>query len=351
MFDEKWWRITRAQMENMFEHGCDVVYVPAIFFSFPKTFERPGQLLVVREPAPGSYQFDWSRVKRFTDMCREIGFRQFEWPHLWRNWTVAHPPIIYKVEEGRYESLWPADEPLLSPKYTNFMKQFLPEFKKFLDEEQLLDHSYFHLADEPQSLANYRAAREFLRREAPWMEVMDAVQDVHIAKQKLTDVPVALISVADTYADEGIPHWVYYCCIPTGDYLNRFMDTPLPKIRMAGWSFYRLRAKGFLHWGYNYWNNLNDESAVDPFVDPTAGASPGIPAGDPFVIYPGPDERPLDSIRWEVFVESMQDYALLQTAGISPDDEMLKSIRSYQDFPRTEQWLDDTRRRILLGPP
>jgi hypothetical protein len=348
MFDERWWRITRAQMENMFAHGCDVVYVPIFFFSFPKTVERPGQMLIVREPAPGVYQFDWSHVKRFTDMCREIGFRQFEWSHLWRNWTVASPPIVYKLEGRRYIGLWPADEPLLSPKYTTFMKQFLPDFKKFLDQERLLDRSYFHLADEPQNLANYGAAREFLRREAPWIKVMDAVQDIEIAEQKLTDIPVCLVSVAGAYEDEDIPHWVYFCCVPTGDYLNRFMDTPLPKIRMAGWTFYRLRANGFLHWGFNYWNKLNDESAVNPFVDATAGSSPGIPAGDPFVIYPGPDGRPLDSIRWEVFAESLQDYALLQTAGISPDDESLDEIKSYKDFPKSEPWLDETRRRILL---
>jgi hypothetical protein len=348
MFDEKWWRITRAQMQNMFAHGCDVVYVPMFFFSFPQQFEQPGQMLIVRETEQGGYQFDWSHVKRFTDMCREIGYRKFEWSHLWRNWYVANPPLIYTREEGRYVSLWPVEEPLLSAKYMNFMKQFLPEFKRFLDDEKLLERSFFHLADEPQNLDNYRAAREFLRREAPWMKVMDAVQDVHIARQKLTDVPVALINVAEAYAEEGIPHWVYFCCIPTGEYLNRFMDTPLPKIRMSGWTFYRLRASGFLHWGYNYWNKLNEESAVNPFADATAGSSPGIPAGDPFVIYPGPDEQPLDSIRWEVFAESLQDYALLQTAGIQPDDELLMPIKSYKDFPKTERWLNDARRKILL---
>jgi hypothetical protein len=128
MFDEKWWRVTRAQMENMVDHGCDVVYVPLFFFSFPNTFERPGQMLIVREPAPGVYQFDWSRVKRFTDMCREVGFQQFEWSHLWRNWTVANPTLVYKFEEGKYVPLWPADEPNLSPRFTNFMKQLLPDF-------------------------------------------------------------------------------------------------------------------------------------------------------------------------------------------------------------------------------
>ena len=40
-------------------------------------------------------------------------------------------------------------------------------------------------------------------------------------------------------------------------------------------------------------------------------------AGDPFVVYPGPD-GPVDSLRWEVFAASLQDYALLQEAGVRP---------------------------------
>ena len=43
------------------------------------------------------------------------------------------------------------------------------------------------------------------------------------------------------------------------------MDTPLPKIRMSGMLFYRLGAKGFLHWGYNYWHKMESEEMGDPF--------------------------------------------------------------------------------------
>ena len=39
----------------------------------------------------------------------------------------------------------------------------------------------------------------------------------------------------------------------SNSYLNRFYDTPFAKIRMSRLVFYKLRAQGFLHWGYNYW--------------------------------------------------------------------------------------------------
>ena len=54
------------------------------------------------------------------------------------------------------------------------------------------------------------------------------------------------------------------------------------------------------------------------------------------MIYPGKD-GPIDSIRWEVFAESLQDYAILQTAGIKPDDPLLAPLKSYADFPKTRR--------------
>jgi hypothetical protein len=67
------------------------------------------------------------------------------------------------------------------------------------------------------------------------------------------------------------------------------------------------------------------------------------------MIYPGKD-GPIDSVRWEVFAESLQDYAILQTAGIDPDDAMLEEIKTYGDFPKNEGWIDEKLRQILSVP-
>ena len=142
----------------------------------------------------------------------------------------------------------------------------------------------------------------------------------------------------------------------SNSYLNRFDDTSFAKIRMSGLVFYKLRAQGFLHWGYNYWYvmdlgfNPQTQDLIDPFVDGAMGlqsaGGAGSPYGDGHVVYPGPT-GPIDSIRWEVFAESLQDYAILQTAGVTPDDPMLADIKSYADFPKSEEWIDKMIRRIL----
>jgi hypothetical protein len=258
--------------------------------------------------------------------------------------------------------LWPPDGVEATGKvYRNFLEQFLPEFHQFLEQEDLLEHSYFHLSDEPGSnpedVVNYRSARELLKELAPWMKVMDAMSDIRYGREKgLTDIPVPAVHAAQEYIDEGIPHWVYYCMGPRGPYLNRFYDTPLAKIRMSGWLFYKLRAQGFLHWGYNYWYvmdlgfNAQTQVLVDPFIDGAmgfqSGGGAGSPYGDGHVVYPG-QAGPIDSIRWEVFAESLQDYAILQTVGIDPADPKLADVKSYSDFPKNEEWIDTMLRQVL----
>lgn len=349
MFDERWWQITRDQMTDMLAHGSDVVYVP-IFFNRRETFKRPCQLLIVNEKEQGKYEFDWSRVKRFTDMCKQIGFKQFEWSHLWIYWGVENPIRVYTKKGDDYVMLWPPDTKATSETYLNFLRQFLPQFHDFLTKENILADSYFHLSDEPgsaQHVANYKRARQVLHELAPWMKVMDALSDVQYGREGLTDIPIPMVNAAQAYIDEKIPHWVYYCCAPQGPWVNRFMDTPLPKIRMAGWLFYRLHAKGFLHWGFNYWHKIEQEAITDPFTDGSAAAWPSIPYGDPFMIYPWSDGKPVDSLRWEVFAESLQDYAILQSAGISPEDPMLAPLKTYGDFPKNEEWIQNAIKQVL----
>ena len=178
------------------------------------------------------------------------------------------------------------------------------------------------------------------------MEVTDALSDVRFAREGLTDIPVPLLPAAPEFARAGVPAWAYFCCVPRGRYLNRLLDTPLVKIRLSGWLFYRLRARGFLHWGYNYWYERQTTRLIDPFAVADALAWPEWASGDPFVVYPGPD-GPIDSLRWEVFAASLQDYALLQAAALDPDDPLLADLRDYADFPRDPAWLASRRAAVL----
>jgi hypothetical protein len=185
-----------------------------------------------------------------------------------------------------------------------------------------------------------------LRDLAPWMRVMDALTDIDFAREGLADTPIPSITTAPDFVRAGFPAWAYFCCEPRGRYLNRLIDTPLVKIRMSGWLFYHNQARGFLHWGYNYWYKRQTTELIDPYTISDGLAWPNWAHGDTFVVYPSP-EGPIDSLRWEVFAESLQDYALLQAAGLAPDAAALAPIRDYADFPRDAEWILERRKEIL----
>jgi hypothetical protein len=85
---------------------------------------------------------------------------------------------------------------------------------------------------------------------------------------------------------------------------------------------------------------------IDPFRVSDGRHWPNWAHGDTFLVYPGA-EGPIDSIRWEVFAESLQDYALLQTLGVEPDSRLLAPLRDFDDFPKDGRWLTRARRRLL----
>ncbi|MCC6579875.1 MAG: DUF4091 domain-containing protein [Phycisphaeraceae bacterium] len=352
-WDRAGWPIFEKYMRNYAEHGSDMMYVPA--FTPPLDgVKRPTQLLRVRQRGSGvkaNYDFNWTEVKRWIATAKVCGIHQLEWVHLFSQWGAKYALRVYEGHGETEQLLWPHDTPATSPTYRRFLGQLLPKFHRFLEAENLLNVSSFHLSDEPhgdEQLANYQAARNLLRELAPWMKVMDALSDIRFGSEGLTDMPVPSIKTALQFMEAGIPSWCYYCCGPRVRFLNRLLDTPLAKIRMNGWLFYRWPFHGFLHWGYNYWYQSQTRKLIDPFLCNDGKHWPNWAHGDTFVVYPGNAETgPIDSIRWEVFHESMQDYALLQTLGIDPRSKLMSPLRSFEDFPKTEQWIDAARRRLL----
>jgi hypothetical protein len=341
------WEIARPYFRNAVAHGQNTLYVPA--FTPPLDgVKRPTQLLGVRRTGRDRYAFDWRHVERWVSTARACGFRKFEWGHLATQWGASHAIRVYEKKDGRDVLLWRPDAPAAGSPYRAFLGQYLPALRGFLGRHGLLGHSYFHLSDEPhgdEHLASYREARAMLRELAPWMPIMDALSEFRFAREGLVDVPVPEISRAKQFVDEGVPCWTYFCCAPLGRYLNRLLSTPLAKARMAGWLFWRFQHLGFLHWGYNYWYRKQTRQLIDPFLTNDGAGWPTWQAGDPFVVYPG-ENGPIDSIRWEVFAESLEDYRLLQTLGVPPAS-LAREFRDYDRFPRDPAWVRRRRRQLL----
>ncbi len=347
-FDAAFWRILGLYLDDYVAHGSDLVYVP-LFTPPLDGVRRPTQLLGVESTSSGNYAFDWTLVHRWVRECSTRGVAAFEWTHLFSQWGAAHPPAIYHGRGEDRRNLWPPDVAATSDVYVDFLAQFLPQLERFLNVEGLTERSYFHLSDEPsgdEALGRYRQARHLIARLAPWMRVIDALSDIRFADEGLVDEPVALLPEAAEFVRHGLPAWAYFCCLPRGRYLNRFLDTPLTTVAMSGWLFHRVGIKGFLHWGYNYWYRSQTSELIDPYLVTDGGAWPKWPAGDTCQVYPGAS-GPVDSIRWEIFAESLQDLAMLRAVQPSREGALLEPVRGFDDFPRTESWLVAARHALI----
>ena len=85
-----------------------------------------------------------------------------------------------------------------------------------------------------------------------------------------------------------------------------------------------------MHWGYNHWTQDS------PFTHTTRahGGPPYLPAGDPWIVYPGKD-GPLDSIRFEAMRDGIADYELLcLLAEKNPDAAQHLVRKLVLDFDR-----------------
>lgn len=100
--------------------------------------------------------------------------------------------------------------------------------------------------------------------------------------------------------------------------------------------------------GFNYWYRSQTRELIDPFRVTDGLAWPGWAYGDTSLVYPG-EGGPIESIRGQVFAASLQDMALLQTAGIDPNGSLLAPLVDFDEFPKDEAWYWQARGKVLKG--
>ena len=180
-----------------------------------------------------------------------------------------------------------------------------------MKDEGIFEKCFFHVSDEPDwSMKDqYSKGAALIKEFVPEDNIIDAMSDTRFYEEGLIRNPVAALTHIDNFIDRGIEEtWGYYCCgqIRTS---NRLVSTPSYRNRILGMQLFRYDIKGFLQWGFNFYNSFMSYESVDPFSSSTAHG--WVPGGDPFVVYPGEGGVPLESIRLSVFSEALSDYRAL----------------------------------------
>ena len=79
-----------------------------------------------------------------------------------------------------------------------------------------------------------------------------------------------------------------------------------------------------------------------------------MPAGDPFIVYPGDDGRPVPSIRQLVFFDALQDMRALQLLeSFMSHEEVVAWLDAecgypltFSKYPHDSRWLLDSRQKL-----
>jgi hypothetical protein len=224
-----------------------------------------------------------------------------------------------------------------TPEYDRLLSQYLKQVEDHLAGHGWLGREYIYWFDEPDP-RDYPFVREgmlnirknaprltrFITEHRPGPEIMDVSEIGCTIFHRVDPKAVAAL------APKGREFWSYLCTAPQSPWVSLFIDHPAVNMRMWLWMTYKWGLKGILVWRADYWNSptLFPEGILqNPWQDPmsyTVGY--GLPYGqvshwgngDGRFLYPpnrdpGKDKTkylcgPVDSIRWEILREGIEDY-------------------------------------------
>lgn len=355
-FSEEHWRILDHFFELYVKRGGNMMLTP--MFTPPLDIALGGERTTVQlvgvKKNGNTYEFDFSKMKRWIDLCIQHGIEYFEMSHLFSQWGARYAPKIIAEVNGEQRQIFGWHTPAVG-EYTEFLNIYLPQLRSHLEEWGISEKTYFHLSDEPgaNDVTSYKATRDSVDSLLKGFHTFDALSDFEFYRQGLVDKPVPGNNEIAEFLEHGVDNmWVYYCTMQYLDVSNRFMAMPSARNRIYGLQIYKYDIIGILHWGYNFYNSQWSTRHINPYE--VTDADYGFPAGDSFLVYPGEDGYPEESIRGMVLNEALNDLRACQllealtskeyVLGIL--EEFLAEPLTFTNYPKSDAYLIMTRNRI-----
>lgn len=226
-----------------------------------------------------------------------------------------------------------------TPHYQALFQDYCRQIERHLRTKGWLDEAFVYWFDEPDpkdyAFVNNGFAR--LKAAAPDIRRMLTEQ----VEPDLIGGPNIWCPISNDYDHEsaqqrrqhGEEFWWYVCTGPKAPYCTLFIDHPGTELRVWLWQTWQRKIDGILVWETNYWTSsaAYPDHPQNPYEDPMgwtsgystpAGAKRPWGNGDGRFIYPplaaadanpsGPVlEGPVDSIRWEMLRDGIEDYEYL----------------------------------------
>lgn len=361
-FSPQHWRIIGNFLRTAAENGINTILTPVFTPPLDTAVghnRRTTQLVEITCGGDG-YTFDFTRLGRWIDLCRSVGIHHFEMPHLFTQWGARHAPQIVATVDGETRQLFGWESEAVGGAYTAFLQEFLPRLRAYLRKKDAESSCIFHISDEPnqQQLADYRRARDSVAQLLTGCRVMDALSDYAFYTSGAVPHPIVGIDHLQPFLDHGVEDlWAYTCCAQCVDVSNRFLAMPSARNRILGVQLFRHGIRGFLQWGYNYYNNQYSLAPIDPYR--VTDAEFFVPSGDAFAVYPAPDGTAYETIHLAVFSQALRDIRALEALEARIGREAVNALIdrlagqriTFADYPRSDGFLLDLRETVneMLG--
>ncbi len=247
--------------------------------------------------------------------------------------------------------------------YKAIFSSYCGQLQQHLREKGWLDEAYIYWFDEPApkdyEFVNNGFAK--LKAAAPDINRMLTEQ----VEPRLIGGPNIWCPVTPNYKHEpaeqrrerGDKFWWYVCTGPKAPYCTLFIDHPGTELRVWLWQTWKYKIEGILVWETNYWTSTaaypDGKNPQNPYADPMGWVSGySTPAGvkrpwgngDGRFIYPPlaaadahPDapvlDGPVDSIRWEMLRDGIEDYEyLVILRGLLEEKKAKLSAGRYEEL-------------------
>lgn len=355
MFSPEYYQIFNEYLKSALRHGMTMLYTP--LFTPPLDtevgHERQTAQLVEVTCQDGGYSFNFDKLAYFIDNARKLGVQQFEFSHLATQWGGYKCPKIIAQKDGKPEKIFGWHTESSSPEYLSFLDSFLGALAEFVDKMGIQDMVYFHISDEPgnDQLEQFRKIKSVLIKHFENARIMDALSHGAYYYENIINTPVVSTDCVDNFKfREGTERWVYYCGWQRQNYLsNRFFNMPSQRNRILGMQLYLNGIKGFLHWGFNFYNSVFSKHAINPYF--ITDADGNFESGDSFIVYPKAGGV-YESLRHEVFYDGLNDYRALKLLesfwGRERVIKLLKKqgMKGFTRYKRCAKWHLKFRQKI-----
>lgn len=245
--------------------------------------------------------------------------------------------------------------------------KMLKSLKEFLDKYDFTKNLIIHVHDEPdvhykdekclkERRRQYYMTVGIIKKYFPNCKIIEAVKTTEF--RGCIDIWVPVTNEYeqnkqefDNFALLGEEIWTYVCCVPEGDWLNRFLDKPVLEQRILMWGCEKNKLSGYLHWGFNMFQN-----GINPFKATSCPNNTGIgtnfPCGDAFIVYPDCEKNDVFiSMRLEAQRRGVEDLELLRLL-LKKDKKKYESLiqkvfKSNCDFEKSPQVFERTYEQLL----